>query len=877
VRRGILERDAELAVLSDAVQAAAHAEGSAVLVYGEAGIGKSSLVESVRGRLPAEGRMIVGYCDDLATPRTLGPFRDLVGSLGEEFSRAVTEGSDRDRMLAALRAELSWTAHPTVLVIEDVHWADDATLDALRYLIRRIADLTAVLVLTYRDEELDRGHALHGLLGQASRSDRVRHLPLRRLSPDAVRQLSADGPAADAADDVFALTAGNPFFVHELLAVADANEEHLPRTIVDAVLARVRRLDPDVQDMIEQLAVVPSALERWLVNDLMPDDPLADPRGRGAALAAAERAGLLTVSTSKISFRHELTRRAIEGSVPAARLIELNQRVLAALLTREAPDVARIVHHAAKAGDVDAIVRYGPAAARDAVSAGAHRAAVAHFGLVLEHPDRFTPHEQAELHELYAIECYTIGADQRAAAAQEEAVTLFRSLGDPRELGAGLRWLSRMRWWAGDRGAAERAGREAVEVLESAADARLLALALSNQSQLSMLAHRPAESISYGERAVSLAREVNDAAITSHALANIGTAQWFQGDPEGERTLGEALRVALDADDVEDACRAYVNISWNLLDWYRLDEAESYLSPAISLAENSEFLGFLSYMHIMRARLEFYRGGWDEAQRLAEAGLDAHVPTRCTALTLLARIYVRRGQPDTAAQLESAQELAETLGELQRTGPVAVARAEAAVLRGDHSAARHIAAPVYQEALDLGDLVHQAELGYWLSKAGQHVQRSSDHPYAMQAAGHWREAAAFWEAAGCRYEHAAALADSQDPRHMLTALEALDDLGARPLATEVRRRLRALGVTRIPRGPLTETRVNPAGLTSRQVDVLRLLGKGRTNAEIASELVISVRTVDSHVAAVLDKLGAASRREAAARAAELGVLDAEHR
>ena len=265
MRRGILERDAELSVLTSAVREAADRHGSVVLVMGEAGIGKSSLVEALRSHLPAEGRMLVGYCDDLATPRTLGPFRDLAGSVGTEFSRAVADGSDRDRVLTALRAELTWPEHPTVLVIEDVHWADDATLDALRYLIRRIADLPAVLVLTYRDDELNREHPLHGLLGQASRSDHVRHLPLRRLSQQAVRQLSAGSPVD--VHDLFALTSGNPFFVHELLA--SAHGERVPPTIADAVLARVRSLDPATQDVLEQLAVVPSALDRWLVDVLV--------------------------------------------------------------------------------------------------------------------------------------------------------------------------------------------------------------------------------------------------------------------------------------------------------------------------------------------------------------------------------------------------------------------------------------------------------------------------------------------------------------------------------------------------------------------------------------------------------------------------------
>jgi ATP/maltotriose-dependent transcriptional regulator MalT len=869
MRRGILEREAELSVLAGAVRAAAGRRGSVVLVKGEAGIGKSSLVEALRSHLPAEGRMLVGYCDDLATPRTLGPFRDLVDSVGAELSRAVTDGSDRDRVLAALRAELTWPEHPTVLVIEDVHWADDATLDALRYLIRRVAGLPAVLVLTYRDDELHREHPLHGLLGQASRSDHVRHLPLRRLTAEAVRQLSA-GSSVDA-HDLFTLTSGNPFFVQELLA--SARGERVPPTVADAVLARVRSLDPPVQDVLEQLAVVPSALDRWLVDALVPDTG-AD---RVAALTAAEQRGLLTVSASRISFRHELTRRAIAGSLPSARLVALNQRVLAALVDHNGSDVARIVHHAAQAGDVDAMVRYGPAAAREAARAGAHREAVAHFALVLHHEDRFPPGERAELLAQYAIECYTTGAIDKAIEAERCAVDLNRSPGDLSQLGASLRWLSRMYLMADDRTNAEQAGREAIEVLERAGDSRLLALALSTESQLCVLAHRSAESIAYGERAAALAREVGDAAITSHALTSIGISRWHLGDPAGQPTLEEALQVALEAGEVEDACRAYINLTWNLLDWCRLDEAERYLTAGMQLAEDSEFLIYLSYMQVERARLDFARGWWEEAVRTASALTDAFLAARCPALIVLGRVRARRGQPEAGSLLSSAWKLAAQIDELQRTGPAAAACAEDAWLGGDHARVRHIAAPVYQEAERLNGRVYQAELGYWLAKAGQPVQPEGDHPYAVQAAGRWREAATLWEAAGCPYEHAAALAESPDKQQLLTALEMLDELDAKPLATVVRRRLRALGVTRIPRGPLGETRVNPAGLTARQIDVLRLLGQGYTNAQIASQLVVSVRTVDSHVAAVLGKLGAADRHEAAARAAELGVLDAENR
>jgi len=389
-----------------------------------------------------------------------------------------------------------------------------------------------------------------------------------------------------------------------------------------------------------------------------------------------------------------------------------------------------------------------------------------------------------------------------------------------------------------------------------------------------MLAHRASEAIAYGERAAALAREVGDAAIISHALTNIGASRWKSGDSAGQRTVKESLRVALAAGDVEEACRAYVALVWNLLDWFGLDEAGQYLTAALKFAEDSEFLSFLSYLQAARARREFALGSWDEACRVAGPLVDAYLAAKCPALIVLGRVRVRRGQTGAGHVLSQAWELAVRIDELQRLGPAAAARAEAAWLDADYASVREIAAPVYRRAKRLDDQVNRAELGYWLTKAGQRVRVVGDHPYALLAAGKCREAAASWQAAGAPYEHAMALAESPAAEDLLAALGILDELGARPLATIVRRRLRALGVTRIPRGPLAETRVNPAGLTPRQVVVLRLLGQGYTNAQIASELVVSVRTVDSHVATVLGRLVAVNRRDAVARAAELGVLDA---
>ena len=253
--RPLLERDRELTTLVDAAREAVRGTGSVVLLHGEAGIGKSSLVSAIRSELPDGTRMLVGSCDALSTPRTLGPLRDLTDAVGPRLAQALQSG-ERDQVMDALLDELRQPP-PSTLVIEDVHWADEATVDTLRFLVRRIAQLPVVLLLTYRDDELSRDQPLTQLLGDASHAEQVHHLSPQRLTGPAVRQLVA-GSSLDA-DEVFALSDGNPYFVSELIASAVGS--NVPPTVVDAVLGRLRRLSPAHQDIVELLAVVPSSID----------------------------------------------------------------------------------------------------------------------------------------------------------------------------------------------------------------------------------------------------------------------------------------------------------------------------------------------------------------------------------------------------------------------------------------------------------------------------------------------------------------------------------------------------------------------------------------------------------------------------------------
>ena len=470
------------------------------------------------------------------------------------------------------------------------------------------------------------------------------------------------------------------------------------------------------------------------------------------------------------------------------------------------------------------------------------------------------------------MERYTIGAAADAVAAQRRASALRRKLQDQRALGLSLRWLSRFAWFNGRRADADEAAEEATAVLAKVGDEGLFAFALSNQSQLAMLAHRSEESVALARRAIALATAAGATPVLSHALTNLGIARNLSGDRGGFEDLYEAVRVALSIDDVEDAVRAYVGIVWQLLDEFRLNEAEPVMIKAVALAEQAEFIGFLAYLHACRSRLELARGHWEATVAAAELPPQSQPVAQCVALTALATVRIRRGESGATELLEEARRLAEQMDELQRIGPVATARCEQAALQGDWAAVIDIAEPVFAETVRLGDAILQAELAYRLRQAGRAVDPPViDHPFALQARGDWQAAALAWAERGCPYHQALALADSSEPAALLEALPILDSMGATPLARQVRSGLRQLGMPNVPRGPMAGTRENPAGLTERQLEVLRLMAQGLTNGEIATELVLSVRTVDRHVAEILAKLGVTSRRQAAARAEALGI------
>jgi DNA-binding NarL/FixJ family response regulator len=856
----LLERADALAALASWL-AAVEREGVGRLAFvgGEAGVGKTALVRRFSDELAGSARVLWGACDPLFTPRPLGPLLDIAQMTAGELDEVVVSAAKPHEVTAALVREMR-LRRPTVVVLEDMHWADEATLDVLRLLARRVESVAALVIVTYRDDEFERAHPLRIVLGELATSETVGRLKLAALSPTAVRQLA--GPHAVDADELYRKTSGNPFFVVEALA---AGAEEIPGTVRDAIFARAARLSPSAKRVLEAVAVVPPQAELWLLQ------ALAEEAIDG--LDECLMSGMLTSEPAGVAFRHELARLAVEESIAVNRRVELHRQALAALTDPPGGgrDLARLAHHAEAAGKVDAVLQFAPAAAARAEALGAHREAAAQYARALRFGDRLPVAERAELLDRRSRECYLTDQYDEGIAALEQALECHRTLSDSLREGDALRRLSDFLWCPGRTAEADRSARDAVALLEHLPPGRELALAYANLAWICAAAMRSDEAIAGGGRALDLGERLDDTEIAVDALATIGLCQ---GDNELlEQSLERARRAGL----VDHMGHIFVSLAAVAVESRRHSVANRHLEAGMAYCSERGLELFRLYMLAIRARLELNRGRWSKASDSASAVL--RVPRtsttpRIVSLVVLGLLRARRGDPGQWEPLDEAWALAEPTGELPRLGPVAAARAETAWLEGDRAAVSEATEDALRLALERKSPWLIGELALWRRRAGLdgEIPQETAEPYALQLAGNPTQAAELWSEIGCPYEAALALADADEEEPVRRALEELQRLGAAPAAAIVSRRLRERGARGLPRGPRPSTRENPAGLTARELDVLALVAEGLRNAKIAERLFLSEKTIDHHVSAILRKLSVRTRGQASAEAERLGLV-----
>ena len=864
----LFERESFLALLDERFREVSSGEGHCFFVTGEAGIGKTTLVKEFLKQVERISIQYTGSCDLLFTPRPLAPLYDIALQIKGDLLQQLSSISSRSDLFLRFTSELVQQSKPVIVVFEDVHWADEATLDFVKFFARRINQTRCLFILTWRDDEIVGQHPLRNVLGHLVPGTFTRVL-LEPLSITAVQQMAEK--RGYNGEDVYSISGGNPFYVNEILAHYSPG---IPDNIKDSILAIYNDLSDDTKETWQLLSVISEGLEYkrfTAINDYYVD-----------TISNCMAKKILIVKNDKLLFKHELYRRTIEESLSPFRRIDLNKKVLTFFLNafEEYGEIERIVHYAKNASQNELVVQYAPLAARQAASVGAHIEASKLYLSAIEYYPGKDKNLLVEFYESYAYECYLTNQIKEAIFYQSRALAIRKEKDDPEKLGDCLRFLSRLSWFDGNRKEAERFAMQAIDVLDNQPASRAKAMAYTNMSFLKMQSDETDECIRWSEKAIVLANELNDEEILAFALNSKGSTIMLnrQTMQEGIALLQQSLAIALKNGYHEHVARAYTALGSNAVTMREYPMAAKYLDTGINYCEENDLDSLRLYMLSWKARMNLETGNWKEAGSIAEnlvKTVNILSIIKVGALTVSSILKMRKGDPDPdilPCLLEAKEKAFETM-ELHRILPVATAFLEYEWITGT----RCIDTAEINMAIDMIRRTKKdfsrSKYYYWLSKAREEYlpfgEKNKDNELGISVA--TDQDAKYWEKTGCPYEQALALFEGNDDDKR-KAIAMVNDLGADAVYEKLKQEMRSSGIKSIPRGVRKTTRENPSLLTDRELDVLALLKEGMQNKEIAARLYISAKTVDHHISSILLKLDINSRSKAVAEAVRLGIL-----